>query len=318
MSHYPAIAAGLFSAAVWGVASLLFTRFLRDHKGERPPSPAGANLFKNSLALICFLAIWPLMGGSLPGLSTTGWLLFSGALGFALGDSLYFAALPRCGVQTTAMVGQLNVPLAAMFGYMFKGESLGLLTMGGMGLSMGGVLLVLSDPILNGGRKRGKAYRSGLIFALIHAITIASGIFVGHAGIANVGIMPGTIVRIAGGIMGGFMVAPVWGYLARRLGDKEDSPMREVKAIVEPFKRRDWWKALALASFAGSVVGLIPYHIALRDLPSGVAAAMFSTTPLFTLLMGRFIGERFGPRAAGGTLLGFVGVILVLKGLAPG
>ncbi|MDF1839394.1 MAG: hypothetical protein P1V35_16120 [Planctomycetota bacterium] len=103
MSHFPAIAAGLFSAAVWGVASILFTRFLRDHKGERPPSPAGANLFKNSLALLCFLAIWPLMGGALPGTEVTLWLLASGALGFALGDSLYFAALPRCGVQTTAM-----------------------------------------------------------------------------------------------------------------------------------------------------------------------------------------------------------------------
>ncbi len=315
MSHYPAIAAGLFSAAAWGVASLLFTRFLRDHSDERPPSPAGANLFKNALALVCFLAIWPLLGGVMPGGSVTMWLLVSGALGFALGDSLYFAALPRCGVQTTAMVGQLNVPLAALFGYLFEGEALGFVTLTGMGLSMGGVLLVLSDPILNGERKGGTAYRSGLLFALIHAVTIAAGIYVGHAGIKSVDIMPGTIVRIVGGMIGGLMLAPLWGFLANRLGDKQDSPAREVKAVLEPFRRRDWWKALALASCAGSVVGLIPYHIALRDLPSGVSAAMFSTTPLFTLLMGRFIGERFGPRAAAGTVVGFIGVVIVLNGL---
>ncbi|MFT5197649.1 MAG: drug/metabolite transporter (DMT)-like permease [Planctomycetota bacterium] len=317
MSHYPAIAAGLFSAAAWGVASLLFARFLRDHKGDRPPSPAGANLFKNSLALICFLAIWPLMGGGLPDSNTMVWLLISGALGFALGDSLYFAALPRCGVQTTAMVGQLNVPMAAFFAYAFKGEALSAMTMIGMGLSMGGVLLVLSDPVLNGGKSRATAFRAGIFFALLHALSIASGIFVGHVGIEDVGIMPGTIVRIVGGILGAFMVAPLWGYLARRLGDKEDSAIREVKAIVEPFKRRDWWKALALASFAGSVVGLIPYHMALRDLHPGVSAAMFSTTPLFTLMLSRAFGERFGPRAALGTLVGFGGVLLVLKGLAP-
>jgi drug/metabolite transporter (DMT)-like permease len=317
VSHFPAIAAGLFSAAAWGVASLLFTRFLRDHKELRAPSPAGANLFKNSLALLCFLAIWPLMGGDLPGGNTVFWLLVSGALGFALGDSLYFAALPRCGVQTTAMVGQLNVPLAALMAYFIRGESLGPVTLLGMAVSIGGVLLVLSDPVLNGGRNRVTAFRAGLMFALIHALTIASGIFVGHAGIHNVGIMPGTIVRIAGGILGAFLVAPLWGALARGLGDAADSPAQEVKAIVEPFRRPDWWKALALASVAGSVVGLIPYHVALRDLPAGVSAAMFSTTPLFTLILSRFFGERFGPRAALGTLVGFGGVVLVLYGLPP-
>ncbi|MDF1839395.1 MAG: EamA family transporter [Planctomycetota bacterium] len=198
---------------------------------------------------------------------------------------------------------------------MFEGQSLSATTLLGMGCSMGGVLLVLSDPLINGGKRRATAFRAGIFFALLNALSIAAGIYVGHVGIKDVGTMPGTIVRIVGGICGAFLIAPVWGFLARALGDKSDSPVKEVKAIVEPFNRKDWWKALALASFAGSVLGLIPYHVALRDLPAGVSAAMFATTPLFTLLLGRFFGERFGPRAAVGTLVGFGGVVLVLYGL---
>ncbi|MCB9906616.1 MAG: DMT family transporter [Planctomycetes bacterium] len=316
MSHSLAIAAGLFSAAAWGVASLLFAKFLREHAGERPPSAAGANLFKNCLALLVFLCLWPLLGGAWPGAAISGWLLLSGVLGFALGDSLYFAALPRCGVQAAAMIGQLNVPLAAVMGYLWNGERLGPLTVLGMFVAMAGVLLVLSDPVPIQQRGRSAYYRSGVIFALLNAVTIASGIFLGHVGIEDVDILPGTLMRMAGGIGGAFLVAPLWGALARALGVVDDSPAKETRNLIEPFRRRAWWKPLILASVAGSVIGLLPYHIALRELPSGIAAVMFATTPLFTLPLGKLMGERFGVRSVVGTLVGFAGVIGVISTLA--
>ena len=312
MSQPVAIAAGLFSAAAWGVASLLFARFLRDQKGSRLPSAAGANLFKNSLAFCAFLCLWPIFGGALPGATVGFWLLISGVLGFSLGDSLYFAAMQRCGVQTAAMVGQLNVPLAALMGFMWNGDRLSFPTLACMGLAMFGVLLVISDPVPMMGKGRAKDYRAGILFALLNAVTIASGILVGHKGIESVDILPGTLMRMLGGIGGAFLVAPLWGYLARALGAVDDSPAKEVGDLVEPFKQRSWHKPLILASVAGSVIGLLPYHIALRELPSGISAMLFATTPLFTLPLGRLFGERYGPRSILGTLVGFVGVLGVI------
>ena len=316
MSPSVAIAAGLFSAAAWGVASLLFARFLRAQAVGRPPSAAGANLFKNCLAFGVFLCLWPLLGGALPGSTITLWLLISGVLGFALGDSLYFAALPRCGVQTAAMVGQFNVPLAALMGYLWNGEALGAKTLAFMALAMTGIVLVISDPRNARQGERRSAYKAGVLFALLNAVTIASGIFVGHVGIEEVDILPGTLIRMLGGIAGAFLVAPLWGSVARLLGDPNESARLEVRELVLPFQRRAWWKPLILASCAGSVLGLLPYHIALRELDSGVAAVMFATTPLFTLPLGRLFGERFGPRSVVGTLIGFAGVIGVIRTLS--
>ena len=315
MSQSVAIGAGLFSAAAWGVASLLFARFLRDQKGSRLPSAAGANLFKNSLAFCAFLCLWPLFGGALPGPTIGFWLLLSGVLGFSLGDSLYFAAMQRCGVQTAAMVGQLNVPLAALMGYLWKDQNLSPMTLLSMGVAMAGVILVISDPVPLAGKGRASQYRAGVLFALLNAVTIASGIFVGHVGIEHVDILPGTLMRMLGGIAGAFLVAPLWGFLARALGAQDESPVREVQDLVEPFKQRSWHRPLILASVSGSVVGLLPYHVALRELPSGVSATLFATTPLFTLPLGRLFGERFGPRSVVGTLIGFAGVLGVILNL---
>ena len=315
MSQSVAIGAGLFSAAAWGVASLLFARFLRDQKGSRLPSAAGANLFKNSLAFCVFLCSWPLFGGALPGATVGFWLLLSGVLGFSLGDSFYFAAMQRCGVQTAAMMNQLNVPLAALMGYVWKDQNLSLATMASMGVAMAGIVLVISDPVPLAGRGRAAAYRTGIFFGLLNAVTIALGIFVGHVGIENVDIMPGTLMRMLGGIAGAFLVAPLWGYLARALGAVDESPAQEVRDLVKPYRQRSWHKPLILASIAGSVVGLLPYHVALRELPSGVSATLFATTPLFTLPLGRVFGERFGPRSVIGTLIGFVGVLGVIRNL---
>ncbi|MEZ6006059.1 MAG: DMT family transporter [Planctomycetota bacterium] len=315
MNQTIAIAAGLFAAATWAVASLLFARFLRDHVCERPPSPAGANLFKNTIACLTFCALWPFFGGALPAGEVIFWLLISGLLGFTLGDGFYLAALPRCGVQTAAMVGQLNVPLAALLGYWFANEPLQGTTLAAMGLTMAGVLLVISDPVTARGEGRHKAFKAGVTFALLNAVTIASGIFVGHVGIKDLEIVPGAVVRLLGGMCGAFLFAPLWGSIARLLGDRSTSAAVELRGLVEPVHRRSFWKPLLTASFAGSVLGLLPYHIALRDLPGGVAAVMFATTPLFTLPLGYLFHERFGTRSVLGTVLGFAGVAGVIFSL---
>jgi drug/metabolite transporter (DMT)-like permease len=82
----------------------------------------------------------------------------------------------------------------------------------------------------------------------------------------------------------------------------------ECAAITRPMREREMRRPLATAALFGSVLGLPLFHFALRGLPSGVASMLFATTPLFTLPLGIFFGERHGPRAWIGTLIGFGGV----------
>jgi drug/metabolite transporter (DMT)-like permease len=85
--------------------------------------------------------------------------------------------------------------------------------------------------------------------------------------------------------------------------------------LLAPWRDPRLAKALLVAAFFGSIIGLPLYHIGLRDLPSGAAAALFATTPLFTLPLGIFFGERHGWRAWVGTIVGFVGVVLLVRSL---
>jgi drug/metabolite transporter (DMT)-like permease len=63
-------------------------------------------------------------------------------------------------------------------------------------------------------------------------------------------------------------------------------------------------------------MGLPLFHLGLRGLPSGVAAVLFATTPLFTLPLGAALGERHGARAVAGALLGFAGVAGVVAAVS--
>jgi drug/metabolite transporter (DMT)-like permease len=63
----------------------------------------------------------------------------------------------------------------------------------------------------------------------------------------------------------------------------------------------------------------VAYYAALPHLALGVAAATYYTLPIFiTLFAAFFIGDRIGPAGWGAVLLGFAGVLLILKPEADG
>lgn len=319
-----AVAAGLavFSAFTWAFGSLLFGRALRAVPGgAQPPSAAGANLFKNLLAALTFAALWPVLGGDLPGIGTAGMLLLSGLLGFALGDTLYFAALPRAGVQRAAMIGMLNVPMAALLGWGLYGEELPLATLAWMAVVLAGVALVVLDSSEGGGSADPAVRRAGLLFSLANVGSIALAIVLGHNFIDGIDLVPGTLCRMVGGILGAFLVAPIAGFFQRGgpQASRQAGMLAEVRRLVHPLRTRTLWRALGIAAFFSAVLGLLPYHLALEKLPSGVASVLFATTPLFTLPLGLLMGEKVGWRAVTGTLIGYGGVfgVVATLGFAP-
>ena len=100
-----AVLAALAAAASWALASVAIAGLL--DKGK--VSPAAANLFKNGLAAACFFVAALVLGGRWPVGNAWGWLFISGFLGFAVADTLYFAAFTRCGVQASATIMLVNV-----------------------------------------------------------------------------------------------------------------------------------------------------------------------------------------------------------------
>lgn len=80
--------------------------------------------------------------------------------------------------------------------------------------------------------------------------------------------------------------------------------------------RRSGWVALRSLML---VLMWIAYYSALPHLAFGIAAAVYYTLPIFiTLFAALFIGDRIGPLGWCGVLLGFAGVLLILKPEADG
>jgi drug/metabolite transporter (DMT)-like permease len=142
----PALAA-LGSAACWAVGLHLFRRSLSRGGGDsaRPTTAAAANLFKNALAFALFLVVFVAIDGSLPPAGRWSVLFWTGVLGFAIGDTLFLAALPRCGVQVAAMVALVHVPAAVILGWILHGEQLAPLALLGAASIVAGLVLVLTE-----------------------------------------------------------------------------------------------------------------------------------------------------------------------------
>ncbi len=343
-SFLPALAA-LASAATWALGSHLFRRAMTrsdpaiepngehgirhgvDHASTRPglergraPTAAAANLFKNALAFALFAAVFVAWsagdreGGSsseLPDVSRWWPLFASGACGFAIGDTLFFAALPRCGVQVAAMVGLVHVPAAVALGWILHGEQLAPWALVGAATIVAGVALVLTESPRGAAILRpahaARTRRIGVLCAALGAVAQAVAVVTGHDAMQGVDVLGGTLVRISGGIVGAFVLATLVG-LAR----PSVRVATELADLVRPWRERSARRGLVLAAVFGSILGLPLFHLALRGLPSGVAAVLIATTPLFTLPLGLALGERHGLRAVVGAVLGLAGVAVVV------
>ena len=303
----PAIAA-LFSACTWGIGSLMFSRVLAHPDVERRPGAFSACMVKNLTACTAFILVWVVYGGAVPEQDAIIGLAWSGVLGFAIGDALFFGSAARCGVQVAGVVGQLNVPLAGLLAWAFLGEDLSMQEVFSMLLVLSGASLVIFDKPAAKASTIGKK-RHGVYLALACAVCTAVANVLGHGSMEGVEVVPSAVTRLGAGVLGAFVISALLDLTAGLQG----KPKTETASLVKPFKHRDILKLLFCAALISSVINLLPYHFALRELRGGISSALFATMPLFTLPIGRVFGERHGWRAVVGTLIGFVGVAGILS-----
>ncbi|MCK5692241.1 MAG: DMT family transporter, partial [Bacteroidales bacterium] len=144
MQQYLGEIAALLTAVCWTVTAMAF-----ESAGKRVGA-LSLNLIRLLIGLI-FLAFYNAIfnDGFIP--TATGyqwfWLALSGVVGFVLGDLFLFQAFILIGARISMLIMALVPPLTALIGWITLGEILSGIEFLGMGLTLLGIVLVISTKL---------------------------------------------------------------------------------------------------------------------------------------------------------------------------
>jgi drug/metabolite transporter (DMT)-like permease len=286
-------AAALGAAACWALGSVLFERV-----GKAQVSAGAINLAKCWLGAGVLLgATWAVRGRPWPsGVSERelGLLVGSAVLGLAVGDTAFFASLRRLGASRALLL----LSMAPVFVALMEAGAGGRLPprsdLAGMGLALGGLALVLWKPA------DGSFSWAGAGWGLVAALGQAGGSWLSRE--AMQGAMDPLSASWFRLLIGALGVA-----LAGAVGGQLGGWRRELQAPGV-------LGGISQAALVGTVLGLFLMQVGLAlSRSGGVASALTSLSPIFSLLLARWLSaEPVTRRALGGALLAVSGVLVLL------
>ncbi len=270
MQQYLGEIAALLTAACWTVTAMAF-----ESAGKRVGA-LSLNLIRLVIGL-GFLVIYNAIfnDGFLP--IATGyqwfWLALSGVVGFVLGDLFLFRAFILIGARISMLIMALVPPIAALIGWITLGEVLSGMEFLGMGITILGIVLVLSTKLDFKKGSLGKTLKAGplvlgSLLALGGAVGQAAGLVLSKKGMQDMNAFEATQIRIMAGVVGFTLVITLfkrWGHLMGALKD--------LKAM----------KFMTLGSFTGPFLGVSFSLLAVQHTDTGVAATLMALTPVLII-----------------------------------
>ena len=270
--------AALGAALAWTLASGLWRSL--SHQG----SALALNAWKNGMASLIFLPVLV----SLPWLDNRDavpWLLLSGLVGIAAGDSFYLAALRRLGTRRTLTVEALGPVLASVGSVVLMGEALSPQAWVGAAMVTTAVALVAGSSVDL------SRDRAGLALALMAVICGLVGAFLAREVLSTTALTPlqTASVRLCGGWLG----------LVPLLLPRAEAALPSIRA------RRG---RVLLATLLGTNLGILLQQMVFQQMAVGPGVTLMSTAPVMALLIGRFEGDPIQPRGVAAALLAVAGV----------
>jgi drug/metabolite transporter (DMT)-like permease len=234
------------------------------------------NLIRLVIGLI-FLAVYNaiLHDGFLP--DATGyqwfWLSLSGVVGFVLGDLFLFRAFILIGARISMLIMALVPPITALIGWITLGEVLSGMEFLGMGITLVGIVLVISSKLDMNKEAWGQRHKMGplvvgSILALGGAVGQAAGLVLSKKGMQDMNAFEATQIRIMAGVTGFTLVITFFKRWKHLLG-----ALKDLKAM----------KFMTLGSFTGPFLGVSFSLMAVQHTDTGVAATLMALTPVMII-----------------------------------
>jgi len=290
--------AALTTAVCWAVTSLFFTI-----AGKRVGSQL-VNRVRLPLAA-SFLAITHLFwqGQVLPihaEPSRWGWLGLSAISGLVLGDAMLFQAFVLIGTRLAMLLMTLAPVIGALLAWVFLAETLSLLEIAAIIVTVGSVAWVVSEQrnsnaVDNDNPRR---YTIGVLCGIGGAFGQALGLILSKRGMAgDFPALSASLMRLSVASVVIWLWALIQG---------------QVRPTIDGLRiRRVRW-AIVSGTVTGPFIGVTLSLVAVQLAPVGIASTLMALAPVILLPLAHWIlKERITQRAIVGTVVAMVGVTMI-------
>lgn len=268
ISNYSGELAALATAVFWTITALAF------EVASRNIGSLAVNMIRLVLAFI-FLSIFNLIARGLVFPSDASvhawvWLSVSGLIGFVFGDYFLFRAYATIGARTSMLVMTLVPPITAIIGWMVLGESMTILEVSGMILTVSGIAMAIFSRKGNGkNRKIRLSYPvKGILLAFGGAIGQAVGLVLSKYGMGDYHAFAATQIRIIAGMVGFGLIIAILG---------------KGHLIRAAFKNRPGMIGTGIGSVFGPFLGVSFSLLAVKYAATGVASTIMAIVPILII-----------------------------------
>lgn len=225
------------------------------------------------------------------------WLILSGVIGIAIGDSAYFAALKQLGPARTLVIESLAPVFVVLINLSFLSVSLSTQSYLAIVLTTCGVIIALYPTgQLEMSRKQ---YALGIGFALTAACCQAIGMILTKQALSygEYSTWWAALIRL---FCGTFVI----GMLIAVLRHHSLTSALSLRGVSS----KSW---LFVAIFFGTFLGVWLQFVAVKFTDPAIAQTLFATSPLIVMSVALCKGERLTKWMLIGGLLAFSGVVLI-------
>jgi drug/metabolite transporter (DMT)-like permease len=289
--------AALTTAVCWAATSLFFTI-----AGKQVGSQL-VNRVRLPLATL-FLAITHLLlqGQVLPihtEPSRWGWLGLSAISGLVLGDAMLFQAFVLIGTRLSMLLMTLVPVIGALLAWVFLGETLSLLEIGAIIVTVSSVAWVVSEQRnSNSVDSNPRSYVIGVLCGIGGASGQALGLILSKRGMAgDFPALSASLMRLATASV----VIWLWALIRGQL-----------RPTIEGLQARRVRWAIVGGTVVGPFIGMTFSLAAVQLTQVGIASTLMALSPVILLPLAHWIfKERITPRGIVGTVVALVGVAMI-------
>lgn len=297
MQTYLGEIAALTTAVCWAFTSLLFTIASKQVGSQL------VNRVRLPLAAL-FLAVTHLLwqGQVLPihaEPSRWGWLGLSAIIGLVVGDAMLFQAFVLIGTRLAMLLMTLAPVIGALLAWVFLGETLSLLEIAAIVVTVGSVAWVVSEQ-RNSNTVDGnpRSYAIGVLCGIGGASGQALGLILSKRGMSgDFPALSASLIRLTTASV----VIWLWALIQGQL-----------RPTIEGLRiRRARW-AIVGGTLMGPFIGMTFSLAAVQLTQVGIASTLMALSPVILLPLARWIfKERITQRAIVGTMVALVGVAMI-------